>query len=112
MNWHLKNIRLYPVDASVESLFANPPAIYRGTPFWSWNTRLDSQTLLRQIDAMREMGMAGFHMHRRTGRATPYLSDEFLGFVRECAEKAKRQNMIAWLYDEDRWPSGAAGGLV
>lgn len=112
MNWHLKNIQLYPADASAESLFANPPAIYRGAPFWSWNTKLDSKTLLSQIDAMREMGMGGFHMHPRTGLATPYLGEEFLGFIRECSEKAKRDNMIAWLYDEDRWPSGFAGGLV
>ena len=26
--------------------------------------------------------------------------------------KAKEEKMFAWLYDEDRWPSGAAGGLV
>ena len=26
--------------------------------------------------------------------------------------KAKNEKMLAWLYDEDRWPSGAAGGLV
>ncbi len=112
MNWHLKNIALYPANASVESLFPNPPAIYRGAPFWSWNNKLESQTLLRQIDSLHEMGMGGFHMHPRTGLATPYLGDEFLGLIRECAEKAKRQNMIAWLYDEDRWPSGFAGGLV
>ena len=112
MNWHLKNIALYPVASSVDSLFVNPPAIYRGTPFWSWNTKLDSPTLLRQIDALREMGMGGFHMHPRTGLTTPYLSEEFLGLARECALKAKQQNMIAWLYDEDRWPSGSAGGLV
>lgn len=112
MNWHLKNISLYPADASVDSLFANPPAIYRGAPFWSWNSKLDTPTLLRQIEALREMGMGGYHMHPRTGLATPYLGEEFMECIKACAEKGKRDNMIAWLYDEDRWPSGAAGGLV
>ena len=27
-------------------------------------------------------------------------------------DEAKKLKMEAWLYDEDRWPSGAAGGLV
>ncbi len=41
-----------------------------------------------------------------------YLGDEFMSLVRACTDKAKREEMLAWLYDEDRWPSGAAGGLV
>lgn len=42
----------------------------------------------------------------------PYLSDEFMSLIRHCADEAKRTDTLAWLYDEDRWPSGAAGGLV
>ena len=40
------------------------------------------------------------------------LSDEFMHLIRQCVEKAKEEHMLAWLYDEDRWPSGAAGGYV
>ena len=32
--------------------------------------------------------------------------------IRACIEEAKQLGMSAWLYDEDRWPSGAAGGFV
>ena len=32
--------------------------------------------------------------------------------VRECVEEARRTDMLAWLYDEDRWPSGFGGGMV
>lgn len=95
-----------------EELFRAPGAEYRGAPFWAWNTRLDPEELERQIDIFREMGIGGFHMHSRSGMATPYLSDEFMALTRRCMEKAKRENMLCWLYDEDRWPSGAAGGLV
>jgi hypothetical protein len=112
MNWHLKNIPLYPANAELAAQFVNPPAIYRGTPFWSWNAKLDGPILMRQIDALREMGMGGFHIHPRTGLTTPYLGEEFMGYVRQSALKAQRDNMIVWLYDEDRWPSGFAGGLV
>ncbi len=95
-----------------KELFENPTAEYRCTPFWAWNTTLEQDHLNREIDAMKEMGMGGFHMHSRTGMATPYLTEEFMDRVRGCVEKAKEENMLAWLYDEDRWPSGAAGGIV
>ncbi len=93
-------------------LFDAPPALFRGTPFWSWNTKLDSDQLCRQIDIMKKMGLGGFHMHSRTGMNTPYLSNEFMAAVKACVDKAEHEGMLAWLYDEDRWPSGAAGGLV
>ena len=58
------------------------------------------------------MGLGGFFMHSRVGLNTPYLSEEWFDCIRACIDEAKRQHMNAWLYDEDRWPSGAAGGLV
>ncbi|MCQ2432006.1 MAG: hypothetical protein MJ175_05305 [Clostridia bacterium] len=95
-----------------KELFEKPTSEYRCTPFWAWNCRLDQELLDREIDVMKEMGMGGFHMHSRTGMGTPYLTDEFMDLVRGCVEKARKEDMLAWLYDEDRWPSGAAGGLV
>jgi len=93
-------------------LFKSPTAEYRGAPFWAWNCELEKEELLRQIDIFREMGMGGFHVHSRSGMATEYMSNEFLDLVAACNEKAIQENMLCYLYDEDRWPSGAAGGLV
>ena len=95
-----------------EALFKDPTAEYRGTPFWAWNCVLDKDTLLRQIDCFREMGLGGFHMHTRSGMGTEYLSEEFMSLIKACRDKAEENGMLAWLYDEDRWPSGAAGGYV
>lgn len=92
--------------------FKNPPREYRGMPFWSWNCKLEMEELERQIEELKEMGFGGFFMHVRTGMDTPYLSDEYMEMVRGCVEKAKAEGMRACLYDEDRWSSGAAGGLV
>ncbi len=93
-------------------LFAEPTCEYRGTPFWAWNCRLEKDELLRQIEVLKKMGFGGFHMHVRSGMATEYLGKEFMDLVAACTEKAKSEKMLAWLYDEDRWPSGFAGGLV
>ncbi|MGM9642664.1 MAG: glycosyl hydrolase [Eubacteriales bacterium] len=95
-----------------DALFANPTSEYRATPFWSWNCKLDRDELLRQIEVFKKMGLGGFHMHVRSGLATEYLSDEFMSHIRACAVKARDEGMLAYLYDEDRWPSGFAGGLV
>ncbi len=95
-----------------KEVFANPGAVYRDTPFWSWNSKLVQDQLNRQIEVFDKMGMGGYHMHSRTGMATPYLSDVFMDRVAGCVEEGKKHNMLSWLYDEDRWPSGAAGGIV
>jgi len=95
-----------------KDLFKNPTSEFRGTPFWAWNDYLTKDELSRQIEVFNEMGLGGFHMHVRTGLKNQYLSEEYMGLVKHCVEKAREEKMLAWLYDEDRWPSGAAGGLV
>ena len=92
--------------------FQNPGPALRGAPFWSWNAELEPAELRRQIRLMRQMGFGGFFMHARTGLATPYLSERWFECVDACVDEAKKQGMFAWIYDEDRWPSGSAGGMV
>ncbi len=106
---------LYPKNKSEKlsmETFRNPTSEYRGTPFWAWNCALDKEQLARQIDCFKEMHLGGFHMHVRTGMSTTYLSKEYFELIKHCVEKARKEEMLAWLYDEDRWPSGAAGGLI
>ena len=98
---------LYPKNEEPQlsdSLFQNPTSEYRGTPFWAWNTRLTTEKLHKQIEMLKTMGMGGFHMHVRTGMDSPYLDEEFMGYIQDRITKAKEENMLAWLYDEDRWP--------
>lgn len=92
--------------------FNNPGSVYRGAPFWAWNGKLEPEELRRQVRIMHEMGLGGFFMHSRVGLDTPYLSKEWFECINACADEAEKLNMLAYLYDEDRWPSGAAGGLV
>jgi hypothetical protein len=96
----------------VREAFADPGSAYRGKPFWAWNGKLDADELRRQIRVMHRMGLGGFFMHSRVGLATAYLSEEWFRMVEACVDEARKLGMEAWLYDEDRWPSGAAGGLV
>lgn len=93
-------------------LFKNPTSEYRGAPFWAWNCKLEKDELIRQIEDFKKMGFGGFFMHPRSGLDVPYLSDEFMDLVKACAEKAKSEGMFAYLYDEDRYASGFAGGFA
>ena len=89
--------------------FSNPSSEFRGKPFWAWNGRLEPEELRKQIRIMKKMGLGGFFMHARVGLDTAYLSDDWFKCVDACIDEAQKQKMEAWLYDEDRWPSGAAG---
>jgi hypothetical protein len=40
------------------------------------------------------------------------MGTEFMDMVKACVDYAESKKMLACLYDEDRWPSGAAGGKV
>lgn len=85
---------------------------YRGLPLWSWNGKLDEQEIIRQVHVLKEMGFGGFFMHSRTGLETEYLGEEWFKIVNIAIEEAEKLNLCVWIYDEDRWPSGTAGGEV
>ena len=92
--------------------FEAPGVEYRGKPFWSWNGELEEKELKRQVDVMKEMGLGGYFMHSRAGLITEYLGDEWFDLINSTADYGESVGMESWLYDEDRWPSGSAGGKV
>jgi len=81
-------------------------------PFWSWNDKLNDDELCRQIEEMADKGMGGFFMHPRVGLLTAYNTPEWFHSIDTCVKKAKEVGIDAWLYDEDRWPSGYGSGEV
>lgn len=92
--------------------FTSPGAEWRGKPFWSWNGELEKKELLRQASVIKEMGWGGHFMHSRSGLITEYLGDEWFELINAVADESERLGLESWLYDEDRWPSGSAGGKV
>ncbi|MDE5590583.1 MAG: hypothetical protein K2J60_15830 [Acetatifactor sp.] len=96
----------------IREKFEAPEASVRALPFWAWNSRLDREEIARQAREMKEQGMGGFFMHSREGLETEYMGPEWRQCILAGVAAAKELGMSAWLYDEDRWPSGTAGGLV
>ena len=93
-------------------LFKNPPSWYRGAPFWAWNCKVDEKKIERDAATFKKMGFGGANIHSRYGLQNEYLSDEFMELIKKAEDALKRQGLLTWLYDEDRWPSGGAGGLI
>ena len=95
-----------------KTLFEHPTGEYRARPFWAWNNELTAELLEEQIRAFSCMGFGGFFMHARIGLKMPYLSEKFFAAVQTAVSAAQEQGLEAWIYDEDRYPSGFAGGKV
>ena len=85
---------------------------FRSAPFWAWNGDLEPDEVRRQVRIMHDMHMGGFFMHSRSGLATEYLGKKWFDCINAAIDEAEKLGMHASLYDEDRWPSGAAGGIV
>ena len=92
--------------------FKHPKVEYRSVPFWSWNDDLEIDHLKYQLDEMKKGGMAGGFIHSRVGLITPYLSKKWLTLISKSVKYAREIGVPIYLYDEDRWPSGFAGGRV
>ncbi len=92
--------------------FKNPPNQFRPIPFWSWNDQLEPEEIRYQIEEMKKAGIGGYFMHARSGLKTPYLSEEWFDCIETGIRAGEEFGMNGWIYDEEGWPSGFAGGRV
>ncbi len=51
-------------------------------------------------------------VHPRPGLMTPYLSDDWFRLWKVALDEAEKLDMNVWIYDENSYPSGFAGGHV
>ncbi|MEI6899789.1 MAG: glycosyl hydrolase [Bacteroidota bacterium] len=60
----------------------------------------------------KEGGLGGVFIHPRPGLITEYLSEDWNHLYDYTISKAKELGMKVWIYDENSYPSGFAGGHV
>lgn len=92
--------------------FAAPPAAYSTMPFLVWNGEVTEPEIDRHLKAFHDQGIHGFFIHPRYGLITEYLSPRWFDLIVYTVKRARELGMQAWLYDEDSYPSGFAGGHV
>lgn len=92
--------------------FMNPSKEFRSAPLWVWNTKVTRADIDRMLGELKDQGFGGAFVHPRPGLITEYLSDEWFDLYRYSTETAKRLGLDIWIYDENSYPSGFAGGHV
>ena len=91
---------------------SEPNLQYRGVPFWSWNDDITPEEARRQVRDMAAAGFGGFFIHARAGLKTPYMGDAWMDCIGACIDESRKVGIKTWLYDENGYPSGFAGGNV
>ena len=87
--------------------------IFEPTPFYFLNDTFDKKEIDFQLDVMRKSGIKSFFLHVRDGILDQaYGTSLFFENIRYIVEEAKKKDLKVWLYDEDSFPSGNAGGLI
>ncbi|MBR2321175.1 MAG: hypothetical protein IKA57_03465, partial [Clostridia bacterium] len=56
--------------------------------------------------------MGGVFAHSRAGLKIKYLGEEWFDAFDYSAKECERLGLDLYIYDEDGWPSGFAGGVV
>jgi hypothetical protein len=96
----------------LKQLFADPPSEYRSAPLWDWNDKITEQGIDFHLKKFKEGGIGGVFIHPRPGLITEYLSEDWNHLFDYMVRKGKELGMKVWIYDEDSYPSGFAGGHV
>ena len=92
--------------------FVDPPMEYRSFPFYSINDSLDAEEIKVQVGDFAKVGFGGFYLHSRDGLLTEFLGNEWWAIMNAAVDAAQESGIQAMFYDEDKWPSGYAGGII
>ncbi len=99
-------------SAAVKKLFADPPREYASAPLWVWNDMLTEEQVRGTLRDLAGQKVRQAFVHPRPGLMTPYLSDDWFRLWKAALDEAEKLDMNIWIYDENSYPSGFAGGWV
>lgn len=97
---------------AVKKLFASPPRAYSTAPLWVWNDQLTEQQVRETLRDLAGQQVKQVFIHPRPGLMTPYLGPDWFRLWKVALDEAARLDMNCWIYDENSYPSGFAGGWV
>jgi hypothetical protein len=101
---------------SLPETFRSPPAEYGPAPLLVFNDEHEGEAGEARITAALEgherVGYGGVFLHPRPGLITEYLSTRWFELMRHAVSECRRLGLVPYLYDENSYPSGFAGGHV
>ncbi len=97
---------------AARKIFTAPPRQYATAPLWVWNDMLTEEQIRGTMRDLAGQKVMQVFVHPRPGLMTPYLSDEWFRLWNIALDEAEKLDMNVWIYDENSYPSGFAGGHV
>jgi len=101
-----------PDFVTLSAQFNEPAREYTTAPFFVWNAEITKEEIDRDLLSFKNAGSSQVIVHPRPGLITEYLSENWFELYQHTVEKAKELGMNVWIYDENSYPSGFAGGHV
>ena len=101
-----------PDFTTLASQFSEPPAEYTTAPFFVWDGDITSEEIDKDLVSFKNAGSSQVIIHPRPGLINEYLSVNWFDLYKHAVEKGKELGMNIWIYDENSYPSGFAGGHV
>ncbi|MEV4886240.1 hypothetical protein MRBLMN1_004800 [Chitinophaga ginsengisegetis] len=92
--------------------FKSPGRDYGTVPFWVWNTKITKRNIDSMLNDYRKNDFGGVIIHPRPGLITEFLSKEWFDLFEYAFQQGKKLGLNIWIYDENSYPTGFAGGLV
>ncbi len=99
-------------SAAIAKQFKSPSRDYASAPLWTWNDLLTEEQIVSTMEDLAGQGVKQAFVHPRPGLMTPYLSKDWFRLWKVALREAERLDMNIWIYDENSYPSGFAGGIV
>jgi hypothetical protein len=96
----------------IRALFRKPTAEFSTGPLWVWNDMMTDDQVRSGLRDLASQHVLQVWIHPRPGLMTEYLSREWFRLWNVALFEAKQLGMNVWIYDENSYPSGFAGGWV
>ena len=101
-----------PDFTTLSSQFNEPSAEYTTAPFFVWDGEITTEDIDKDLLSFKNAGSSQVIIHPRPGLINEYLSENWFSLYKHAVEKGKELGMNIWIYDENSYPSGFAGGHV
>jgi len=98
--------------SQLADVFKHPDSSYGSAPLWVWHTDVTETIIDSMMQGFKDNAFGGVFIHPRPGLITPYLSDDWNRLYAYSVAKGKELGLSVWIYDENSYPSGFAGGHV
>ncbi|MEO6848381.1 MAG: glycosyl hydrolase, partial [Chthoniobacterales bacterium] len=102
---------------ALRETWQTPPLGETYVGFWTFNHmdvegRLSEDEVRWQLDEMYSKGIREVVVFRFYSHHLPYLAERWREVVEAIFAQCKKRGMKVWLWDEDCWPPGNAGGTL